>query len=392
VRSHPTAGQATLEYIAAVALVAALLLVAAPAVGAPDVGRRVLAGIRHGICLVGGDICTTGDARRAGLAPCPLSTRTTGWDGKLDIAFVNVGGKFTLAVTRRSDGGVGVVRVANASKGISAGLGAELDAGPIHFALGPDGELTKHFQAAAGWDFPDEADAARFLEHAVRNAVRLKRFPPSWWSTEDAAEVALSIGLDVGGKDHSDDYEVIGASVFAQGARGAMRRRGGGATFYARTTLDGPEWSAPLTPSMGRGRTDWIVELTVDRARRPVELVFRNAVPSDTGNVLTEVVRRLDLRDAGNLAAAEPMLRRPSFPIRADPRDAALARRLRTHGTVETSTYTIDDHTSGASAGLKAALELGLGVKRVRVERTLTGATVRRGALTGKRLDCVPSG
>ena len=41
VRSHPTAGQAPLEYIAAVALLAALFLVAAPAVGAPDLGRAV---------------------------------------------------------------------------------------------------------------------------------------------------------------------------------------------------------------------------------------------------------------------------------------------------------------------------------------------------------------
>ena len=41
VRSHPTAGQATLEYIAAVALLAALFLVAAPAVGAPDIARAV---------------------------------------------------------------------------------------------------------------------------------------------------------------------------------------------------------------------------------------------------------------------------------------------------------------------------------------------------------------
>ena len=53
-RSHPTAGQATLEYIAAVALLAALFLVAAPAVGAPNLGRSVADALRHGICLVGG--------------------------------------------------------------------------------------------------------------------------------------------------------------------------------------------------------------------------------------------------------------------------------------------------------------------------------------------------
>jgi hypothetical protein len=170
-----------------------------------------------------------------------------------------------------------------------------------------------------------------------------------------------------------------------------MRRRGGGATFYARTTLDGPEWTAPFTPSLGRGRTDWIVELTVDRDRHPVELVFRTAVPGDTGNVLTEVVKRLDLRDPANLAAAEPMLRRPKMPLGAGPRDKALAERVQRYGTTETSHYTIDDHTVGASGDLKAVLKLGLGVKRIDVKRTLIDATVQRGSLTGRRLDCVPS-
>ena len=392
-RSHPTAGQATLEYIAAVALVAALLLVAAPAVGAPDIGRSVADTIRHGICLVGGDICTNGDARRAGLPPCPLSTRTSGWDGTVEVAFFDVGGKFTLAVTKRSDGSVSVMRVANTGKGISGGLGAELDVGPVHFDIGTDGGVTKRFQVAAGWDFPDEETAARFLEHSVRNTVRLKRWPPTWWSTEDAAEVALSIGIEVGGSAHDDQYQVVGASAFAQIADGAVRRRGGGATFYSRTTLDGPEFSAPLTPSKGRGRTEWVVELTVDRSGRPTDLAFRNATPSNTGNVLTEVVKRLDLRDPGNAAAARSLLgRRPAVPTGDGPRNEAVKQRLITHGTTETSVYRVDDRTIGASGAFKAAAQVGLGVKRVNVSKTLVESTVQRGTLTGKRLDCVPAG
>jgi hypothetical protein len=392
VRSHPTAGQATLEYIAAVALLAALLLVAAPAVGAPDIGRSVADALRHGICLAGGDICTKGDARRAGLPPCPLTTKTTGWDGTVEVMMVDVGGKFTLAVTRKSDGSVSVVRVANAGKGASAGIGAELDAGPIHFDIGAEGAVTKRFQVAAAWDFPDETTAAKFLEHPLRNAVRLKRWPPSWWSTENAAEVAASIGIEVGGSAHDDRYEVVGASGFLQVADGAVSRRDGGATFYARTTLDGPEFTAPLTPSKGRGRTEWIVELTVDAQRRPIELAFRNATPSNTGNTLTEVVKRLDLRDPANYAAARPLLEhRPSWPRRSGPSDGALEQRIATHGTTETLAYAVEDDTIGASGALKAAVALGLGAKRVKITRRLVEATVQRGALTGQRLDCVPA-
>jgi hypothetical protein len=368
---------------------AAVLLVAAPAVGAPDIGRSVAQALRHGICVVGGDICSSGDARRAGLAPCPLSTRTTGWDGAVSVMMVDVGGKFTLAVTRRSDGSVGVVRAANAGKGASAGFGGKLEVGPVHFEIGGDGSVAKRFQVAAGWDFPDERAAARFLEHSLRNVVRIS---PSWWSTERAAEVAASIGVDVGGTAHDDRYEVIGASGFVQVADGAVRRRGGGATFYARTTLDGPEFTAPLTPSKGRGRTEWVVELTVDEQRRPVELAFRNARPSNFGNTLTEVVKRLDLRDPENLAAARPMLSRPSWPHRAGPDDQALRQRLGTHGTTERLTYAIDDRTIGASGVLKAAVEVGLGVKHVNVTRKLVDASADRGAVTGRRLDCVPSG
>ena len=92
--------------------------------------------------------------------------------------FADIGGKFTLAVTRRSDGSVGVVRVANAGKGLSGGVGAELDAGPVRFSLGADGGVMKRFQVSAGWDFPDERTASKFLKHALRNAVRLKRGRP----------------------------------------------------------------------------------------------------------------------------------------------------------------------------------------------------------------------
>ena len=69
---RPTAGQASLEYVAALALLAALFVVAAPAVGAPDVPRAIVAKLRLGICLVANDVCSARAAKDAGLAPCPL--------------------------------------------------------------------------------------------------------------------------------------------------------------------------------------------------------------------------------------------------------------------------------------------------------------------------------
>jgi hypothetical protein len=165
VRSHPTAGQATLEYIAAVALLVAVFLVAAPAVGAPDIGRKVVDAVRHGICIAGGDICTTGDARRAGLAPCPLKSDTTGAEGSLTAFSVEVGGKWTLTVTPQSDGTVAVVRSAGASAGVTGGPSAGANLGPVRFEAGADGALRARVQVARGWTFRDAAAAQRFLEH-----------------------------------------------------------------------------------------------------------------------------------------------------------------------------------------------------------------------------------
>jgi len=141
VRSHPTAGQATLEYIAAVALVAALLLVAAPAVGAPDIARAVADAIKHGLCVAGGDVCSTGDARRAGLPPCPLKSDFTGAEGSVKAFSVELGGKWTLTVTPRSDGSVAIVRAAGGSVGVSAGAGPSGSLGPMQFQAGADGAL-----------------------------------------------------------------------------------------------------------------------------------------------------------------------------------------------------------------------------------------------------------
>jgi len=69
VQSEPTAGQATTEYIAAIALIAVLLVFAAPAVGAPSIASTVVQQMRRALCIAGLDICDARMAAEAGLAP-----------------------------------------------------------------------------------------------------------------------------------------------------------------------------------------------------------------------------------------------------------------------------------------------------------------------------------
>ena len=62
--TRTTAGQATIEYVAAIALIAAILVVAGPAVGAPDLARLVVSKLRLALCIVGMDVCSDKMAKR----------------------------------------------------------------------------------------------------------------------------------------------------------------------------------------------------------------------------------------------------------------------------------------------------------------------------------------
>ena len=135
-RAQPTAGQATTEYIAAIALVAAVLVLAAPAVGAPSIGKAVVAKMRLALCLVGSDICNARVARDAGLAPCPMRSDVTGHEATATAFSVELGHRLTLTVTPNSDGTVTIVRTAAGIAGLSGGVGPELSAGPVAFQGG----------------------------------------------------------------------------------------------------------------------------------------------------------------------------------------------------------------------------------------------------------------
>ena len=78
-----------------------------------------------------------------------------------------------LTVTPQSDGTVSVVRTAGVSGGLTAGgFGGNL--GPLRLEGGPEGTVRARIQGAAGWVFPDQATAGRFLAHARAQRGRLQ--------------------------------------------------------------------------------------------------------------------------------------------------------------------------------------------------------------------------
>ena len=105
-----TRGQASLDYVAVLALVAVVLAGAAGTVGAPWLARSLAGAIRHGICVVSGSYCSVREAADAGLAACPVHRRSEAERSGV-TAIVHLGRDDVLLVERRSDGTASVAFV-----------------------------------------------------------------------------------------------------------------------------------------------------------------------------------------------------------------------------------------------------------------------------------------
>ena len=233
-RPHPAAGQASLEYVGLLALVATALAVAAPAAGLAGVPAQVAQAVRTGVCIVAGDVCRASDAAAAGLAPCTLSERRRGGGLAVTVLSVQVGGDHRFLVTRRSDGSVGVTKLARDELGASGGLG--LEAGPLK--LGVEGEAGVKVAAGVGWEFPDAASARRFLAVAMEGlSPAVRRWPVAWRSGEAALATSGWAGLGVlatGEDGKAVGGPAAGIEVAAESAIGARIARGARRSTCAR--------------------------------------------------------------------------------------------------------------------------------------------------------------
>jgi hypothetical protein len=390
VSSRSTAGQASLEYVAALALLAAVFVVAAPAVGAPDIPRLVVGKLRLAVCFVANDVCSSKAARDAGLAPCPLTSDTSGHEVSVTAFSIEVGHGWTLTVTPQSDGSVSIVRTASGTAGLVAGTpGAGGGIGPIALDPGASIGARARVQAARGWVFGDQATAARFLEHAVVNSLNeWGDFPADWTSVENGRDMMGSIGEAIGGKAALDRLQLFGITASAEGALGA-RIASGAVTLYGRLALDG-DVSVPFFGSVaGNGREEWLAEYTFGRDG-PRELAFRRLDATAHGDRSVDTLMRLDLRDPANRAVAQPLLdTRLPWPPSIRPRVDAVLRRIGTHGTVERTVFEVADDSIGASGSVRGPWKFGASGKLIRVHKRLVEATARTGGAERERFDCV---
>ena len=106
---RPVAGQASAEYVALLAVVCAVVAGAAAVGSVPPIAAQVAGAVRHGICRVAGAICTPGEARAAGLAPCLVHARA---DRE------RLGGRVLVVKLRRGDCAAGRAPIGRIGGGV----------------------------------------------------------------------------------------------------------------------------------------------------------------------------------------------------------------------------------------------------------------------------------
>ena len=370
-------GQAAAEYVAILLVVGAVLAGAgAVAAAVPGVGDRVVAAVRTGICIVGGDLCRTTDAAAAGLPPCLTRARGDRQDTTVDIAVVRLGGHGEWQLALRSDGSAVVTRLEANEAGGTVGVGVSFS--PAGVEAGASATLTAGYRSGRAWRFADAAAARAFLDGARRDArVAAGRAPDERWdalagtaSAQAAAAVAdlASLGVEAGGE------AVLG-----------LRRAGDARTVTLDLGSDAPAVALDLPgfPAGPGSRRGVVAELTwVGGVAR--ELVLRAARAG--GDRVEEYAARLDLRDPVSRAVAERALR----PGGGVPDLRALAARIGSHGSVERDGYAVAREQHGFSVGGRLGVALGLAHERVTEERRLVDAIAWvNGGPPQRRFDCL---
>ena len=362
-RPSPIAGQASLEYIAVISLVAALLLLAAPAVGAPPIAEAVARGILMGFWVVVVYVCTCRAAGAPGLPPCQLDSATRGYDARVTVFSIEIGSRGTLTGYRESDGSISLTWSGGVSAGLSYGFGLE---SPV-MDVGAGGAARAKINVARGWHFPDEATARRFVAEMPKSAADPSRWPATWHTVEGSAEAEAELAEDARGVDLAS-VGVSGADVI-----GARIGPGTRTTLYFNAGFEGVEATLPMVPSTGHGRDSLIGELTLD-GTSPRTIALRHIEPSERNSRLTETVYRVDL--GGRL---------PPPPWK-------IADRARRFGTVEHNVYTYSDRTRGVSGSVSfGARFIGADAKIVDIRRTLVDATAQTQGSSRERsrFDCL---
>lgn len=416
-------GQATLEYVAILGVVAVLIAVAGAVAAGPAIANGVGRGFQRALCLVAHAGCATVDAR-----PCTVRTASTGAEVTAKLAFLRVGGQAGLLSAERSDGSVSVTLLEHLEAGLSAGVGAEghLRLGGIEIGEGAVAELEAVARLGGGrvWHVRDAA-AAKALQrklvdvlagdaasgipllgpalHVAQHLLDVgdgRKLPPPSSFVLDARTGLLA---SLKSPDGSELSAALGVAVgmtrdVASGRRSVLLR------------LDG-DAGAVLVGALGRlsGSAVASLELTYDRSGRPVEMTVAGigqAVGSLGGeDVLPALLSAhlgrgakvtaavvLDLADPSALQAVDRMLRAlsPSGVGDLGAATRALATLLADDGRLDVQRYGTRESDFGAGVEAGLGVQAGVDAKVTRATSELLDAWTRPpGGAWERRIDCL---
>ena len=374
-RRREAAGQAAAEYVSLLLVIGAL--VAATAVAVPGVGERVIGSVRTAICIAGGDVCRSSDAAAAGLEPCLTRERSTRQETTVDLAVVRLGGDGEWQLALGSDGQAVVTRIEESELGGTVGVGLTFT--PVGVGAEATAALVARYHGGRAWRFADARSAGAFLDAAMHDAsVHEDRAPDLRWQAlggraEGDAQVALA-GLARAG------LAVAAARTIGLRSEGARR------TLTLDLTAEDPHLGADLPgfPGAEGRRRSWVADVSWEGGEVR-ELALRTATAD--GRRMEEYAARLDLRDRGNRAVAERLLRAgPSSPAAL----RELADRMRTHGVVERAGYSVTERRHGLGIAARLGVALGFEHLRVASERRLVDAVAWvHGGPPQRRFDCI---
>jgi hypothetical protein len=397
-------GQASVEYVAIVALVG-LVLAAAVALTPGGIGAHIAWALRTALCRIGGGSCPGPFALRADLPPCPLSDDDREQGSSLTVAVVHVGSTHGLRIVRYSDHHVEVSFADESRTGLAVGVGAHIDVGPLRVAEEASTGVDWTVTAGRTWSFDDQAAADRFVArfgrrqqlvggalHAVHEACFVcgwlgagpaKLPPPSSVTSGAGTAVALdgrlAAGLELSGS--AEHREVLGSRADRDGSHAVYLRQSDTGTAAATLGLR-------LGADIGR---ESAVEIDQDRHGRVTAIVLhglaRRALgASRAGGLLhrtradgtvTETETTLSDPSAAAVRGALVLVR-PRAPTGADAADLArLAADLRHHAIRHRRVFALHVTHGDAGGSVDAGVGAGADVEAGSSQLRLRSETVR---------------
>ncbi len=419
-------GQASAEYVTILAVVG-LVLGSAAALTTGGLGDAVLTGLRRGLCALTGASCPRARAAaRPDLPPCPLARDLRAEELGLAAGIAQAGLELGLRVERRSDGRVTISFADTAREGLTAGVGAHIEVGPLRVGASGTASAALTFAGGRAWELPDATAAARFLR---RYGGSQELFGRVW---QRIREICLVCGLltDDPPKAPPPDVRFVsgGATVGAHGRAGAGplqvtadaalaaalgRRvaRDGATTWYLQVDGSAAAHAGLGLAADGLAGATGVLAYAADARGRPSRLTLTLSgrwagsqgvrLPAGLPGALGRRVERgaalesesaLDLADPADAAAARAVLAalRAGRPARVAAALGALAARVRDGGTTTVRTWRTDGDSAHAGAGVGAGARLDADWSRRHTRQALTAVATRLPGLGFlPRADCL---